>query len=179
MALPPRKLDIYTLALLSGTFIGANQLSAEYTEMSILQRFGSRMQSITSTSLPPKAVEIQARLRAEKERREAAQNGNSMLGKIVAEEQTSVLKEVEKMRADEAAGKHNTTDKSILEKVWLGGEGNDWKAKRDQREKEALEQGRGYGDLIMDQIWEVWSWGKGKGEEVITDEKQQHKEGKR
>jgi len=158
MALPPRKLDIYTLALLSGTFIGANQLSAEYTEMSILQRFGSRM---------------------EKERREAAQNGNSMLGKIVAEEQTSVLKEVEKMRADEAAGKHNTTDKSILEKVWLGGEGNDWKAKRDQREKEALEQGRGYGDLIMDQIWEVWSWGKGKGEEVITDEKQQHKEGKR
>lgn len=36
-----------------------------------------------------------------------------------------------------------------------------WKAQRDEREKKAAEEGKGYGDLIMDQIWDVWTWGKG------------------
>ena len=57
-------------------------------------------------------------------------------------------------------------DRGLLEKVWMGGEPDDWKAKRDQKEKEALEEGRGYGGLIMDQIYEVWGWGKEKTEEV-------------
>lgn len=56
--------------------------------------------------------------------------------------------------------------KGKLKDVWLGGEGDDWKTKRDQREKEALEAGKGYGDLIMEQIWDVWSWGKKSAEEV-------------
>lgn len=41
-----------------------------------------------------------------------------------------------------------------------------WKKERDAREREALEQGKGYGDLIMDQIYEVWNGGKEKVEEV-------------
>lgn len=36
-----------------------------------------------------------------------------------------------------------------------------WKVQRDEREKKAAEEGKGYGDLIMDQIWDVWTWGKG------------------
>lgn len=46
----------------------------------------------------------------------------------------------------------------------------EWKAERDRKEREAEEEGRGYGDLIMDQVWEVWSWGKGKSKED-ADEK--------
>lgn len=37
-----------------------------------------------------------------------------------------------------------------------------------QREKEIkddLEEGKGLGDMITDQIWEVWNWGKGKDDE--------------
>lgn len=72
-------------------------------------------------------------------------------------EKEGVLAEIKK-REEEAKG--------LLEKVWLGGEGKDWKKKRDEREKEALEEGKGYGGLIMDQIWEVWNWRKDKDEEI-------------
>lgn len=68
-------------------------------------------------------------------------------------------------------------ERGLLEKVWMGSEGDDWKAKRDAREKAALEEGRGYGGLIVDQIWEVINWGKDKAEEVKEiDEKVVEKE---
>jgi len=42
----------------------------------------------------------------------------------------------------------------------------------------------GYGDLIMEQIWEVWSWGKdktedlkGKDEDVVKVKKEHKDEG--
>jgi hypothetical protein len=44
-----------------------------------------------------------------------------------------------------------------------------------------LEEGKGYWDLITDQIWEVWSGGKEKVEEIKKkDEKvvEERKEGK-
>lgn len=43
--LPPRKLDIYTITLLSGTLVGGNQLVRDYTGRSIINRiedFGAR-----------------------------------------------------------------------------------------------------------------------------------------
>lgn len=156
MLLPPRKLDVYTFALMTGMFVGGNQLSAEYTGVSIIQRFGNRVSSM-GAGLPPKAVEMQAKLKEEKERRRKLEASTSE--KLFGEgkengEKEGVLGELEKQ------------EKGILKKVWMGNEGEDWKQKRDQREKEALEEGRGYGDLIMDQIWEVWSWGKAQNEEV-------------
>jgi hypothetical protein len=59
-----------------------------------------------------------------------------------------------------------------LQKLWYGEEGDDWKPKRDEREKKALEEGKGYGDLIMSQIWEVWNWGKTGEEEKADDGKE-------
>lgn len=41
-------------------------------------------------------------------------------------------------------------------------EKSQWKKERDEREKEALEEGKGYADMISEQIWEVWNWGKDK-----------------
>lgn len=35
-----------------------------------------------------------------------------------------------------------------------------WKAQREKEIKEDVEGGKGFGDMIIDQIWEVWNWGK-------------------
>ena len=35
-----------------------------------------------------------------------------------------------------------------------------WKNKRDEEVQEALDEGKGIGDMIYDQIWEVVNWGK-------------------
>ncbi|KAE9373942.1 hypothetical protein N431DRAFT_439033 [Stipitochalara longipes BDJ] len=167
--LPPRKLDIYTLGLLSGMFAGGNQLSKEYTGTSILQRFGNRLESVSGRELPPKAREMQARLKEEKARRADGIESVRRKGEELAE-RSRVEKE-----------KKEKEDRGLLEKVWMGSEGEDWKAKRDQREKEALEEGKGYGGLIVDQIWEVWNWGREKTEEIKEkDEKvvAERKEGK-
>lgn len=75
----------------------------------------------------------------------------------------SITEQVEKMRQDK--------ERSMLQKVWYGQEGENWKQKRDEKEKKALEEGKGYGDLIIDQIWEVWNWGK--TEEGNEDEKEE------
>lgn len=54
-------------------------------------------------------------------------------------------------------------EKGLVGRLWMGTEDEGWKERRLREEREALEEGRGYGGLIMDQIWEVWNWGKGKG----------------
>ncbi len=53
-----------------------------------------------------------------------------------------------------------------LQKVWMGDEKPGWKERRLAEEQEKLSQGEGYGGMIMDQIWEVWNWGKEKGEDL-------------
>ena len=37
---------------------------------------------------------------------------------------------------------------------------NVWKVEREKEIKEDIEDGKGFGDMITDQIWEVWNWGK-------------------
>ncbi|CAK3808069.1 hypothetical protein MYCFIDRAFT_39873 [Lecanosticta acicola] len=37
-----------------------------------------------------------------------------------------------------------------------------WKIQRQQEIKEDVEEGKGFADMIMDQIWEVWNQGKTK-----------------
>lgn len=109
--------------------------------------------------LPPKALETQQRLKREKD----LILEQKIQGRLFEDRHGSdgVLAEIERLKEEEKEKK-----RSLVQKVWMGSEGPDWKAKRDEREKEALEDGRGYGGLIMDQIWEVWNWGKDKNEEV-------------
>ena len=40
-----------------------------------------------------------------------------------------------------------------------------WKIEREKEIQEDLEEGKGFGDMIMDQIWEVWNWGKTKDDD--------------
>ena len=178
IALPPRKLDVYTGLLMTGTFLGGNQLAHEYTGRSFVARCKARLQAVQNMTggqgaLPEKAKIMQARLREERERRERGQVVASPVVKKLEVEQAGVLDEVRRKQEDDDKEKK---ERGLIGKLWLGGEGKDWKTKRDQREKEALEEGRGYGGLIMDQIWEVWSWGKDKTEEIKEKDEEVIKE---
>ncbi len=44
----------------------------------------------------------------------------------------------------------------MARRLWYGSETEDWKEKRIRGEKEALEDGRGYGGLIADAVREVF-----------------------
>ncbi|KAI9794956.1 MAG: hypothetical protein M1833_007330 [Piccolia ochrophora] len=56
-----------------------------------------------------------------------------------------------------------TERKGLMDKMWLGDEPPGWKERRAVEEKEALEEGgKGYSGLILDQVWDVWTWGKGQ-----------------
>lgn len=161
--MPPRKFDIYTIALMGSMVVSGNHLTYEYTGRSFLARMKARMASLQSMSegrLPEKAMAMQIRLRQERERREMMQQAHAIPAQQVEEamEESPVLDEVRRKR--EEAFEEEKKERSVLQKVWMGDEGHDWKAKRDQKEREALEEGKGYADLIMDQIWEVWNWGK-------------------
>lgn len=160
--LPPRKFDFYTVGLLIGTGFGANQTCRELTGLSIGQRVAVRVSSMSGATLPSqRARDVSAQLKLERDARRAREEGrNALAGKV--DDKRGVI--------DAVTLKENLAEedkkKGVVEKIWMGNEGEDWKAKRDAREKKALEEGRGYGGLIMDQIWEVWSWGKDKAEEI-------------
>ncbi|KAK3351345.1 hypothetical protein B0H65DRAFT_421077 [Neurospora tetraspora] len=118
----------------SGTFWGFNQLSFDYTGKSIYQRSNEKWAKVLSTgdALPEQAKKNKALIEAERARRKLAQ------------EQAE-----QKEHAEKNGG--------VLTKIWMGDEKEGWKEKRLEEEKKALESGKGYGSLIMDQIWEVWN----------------------
>lgn len=53
---------------------------------------------------------------------------------------------------------------SVLSRIWMGDEKEGWKERRLEEERKALEEGKGYMDMIFEQIWDVWNWDKKKGE---------------
>ena len=56
--------------------------------------------------------------------------------------------------------------RGLLRKAWMGDEKAGWQKRRLERESEELESGKGYGDLIMEQVREVFPrFGGGKGGE--------------
>lgn len=71
--------------------------------------------------------------------------------------------ELEKLKA------RQSQEKGVVDRVWMGGESAGWKERRLREEQKAIEEGKGYSDLIMDHIWDVWNWGR-KTEEEDDDE---------
>ena len=45
----------------------------------------------------------------------------------------------------------------------------EWKTQRKKEIEEEIEEGKGFGDMIVDQIWEVWNWGKPKEDDDRSD----------
>ncbi|KAI9368686.1 hypothetical protein BJX61DRAFT_546292 [Aspergillus egyptiacus] len=157
IALPPRKLDNFTVLLTASFGISANYLTYQHTGRSIVERLEAKIKSSSSHTpqqssllggLPSeRAVEIQEKMRAAREAR-------------LREEGIS-REEKEKLRRQMLQGK------GVLERVWMGEEEEGWKEKRLVEERKALEEGKGYGDLIREHIWDVWTWGeKGKEKEA-------------
>lgn len=145
---------------------GTNQLVHDYSGNSTLHRLGRRMSSMTGTELPEKAKETQARIRAERARRLQLQQQQAEAAGLSEEQKRLLEEQRRKLEQQQKEG-----DKGILERVWMGDSGEDWKEKRDRREKEALsEGGGGYWGLITDQISEVWNGSKKKDEKSSDDE---------
>lgn len=118
----------------------------DYTGESIYQRTIRRFQKMTDGGLPEKAKRTQELMRIERERREAQ------------------LPEAERRRLQEEREKREIAQRGVLGKLWMGNEKGNWKEERAQKDKEALEEGKGYGDLIVEQVKEVFS-SKKEGED--------------
>ncbi|EUC33266.1 hypothetical protein COCVIDRAFT_84508 [Bipolaris victoriae FI3] len=81
-----------------------------------------------------------------------------------ARETQRILQE-EREKGRKALERKEGQQKGVLGKLWMGDEDEGWKEKRLEEERKALEEGKGYGDLIMEQIWDVWNWDKKKGKD--------------
>ncbi|KAF2746218.1 hypothetical protein M011DRAFT_404576 [Sporormia fimetaria CBS 119925] len=125
IALPPRKLDLYTFGLTLGFTGSAVHL---YNHARVSERY----------ALPTESA------------REARRR------KLEAD--------MEKTRQAQREGRETEKKRSFLQKLWMGDEEEGWQERRLAAERKALEEGRGYQGVILDQIWEVWNWGGKKGE---------------
>lgn len=135
MALPPRKMDLRFFVLAGAFSLATNQLAYEYTGQSIYGRFGSRMGSLVGTDLPEGAKRTQQLLREHRER-EAAQKAKE------AEDKKGLAK--------------------VLNDTWMGGEGDNWREQRAEEHRKKFEEGKGIGDLIVEQVTDVWYGNYGK-----------------
>ncbi|MCJ1478883.1 hypothetical protein MMC13_007567 [Lambiella insularis] len=143
IALPPRKLDLYTFSLAGAWLVSANHVTVERTGRGIVGNVTRRLRP-GDGSPRERAREVRDSWLQHPERR------NPPPGIREAEART------ETGRPDgESYGIVGMT-----KKVWLGGEEPGWKERRLREEREALAEGRTYWDLITDQIFEVWNWGK-------------------
>lgn len=150
VAIPPRKLDIFTLALGAGFGLGASRLYQD-------SRHGFTLLGKLDSPLPgmePRMYE--SRVEGEKSKYE------------MVRERLKREKEQQQVAARGEAGDERKGVLDKLDEVWMGGEKPGWQERRKEEEERRIAEGEGYGDMIMDQIREVWSWGrKGEGEAEV------------
>lgn len=149
IAIPPRKLDHLTVLLTGAFCVSANHITREQTGRSILDRLEARVSSSNNKpssspgifrELPSeRAEQIQAQLRA-------ARDAQLRDASLAAEEKG-------KLKA------RQQQEKGMAQRIWMGSETKGWKERRLREEQKALDEGKGYGDLIKEHIWDVWTWG--------------------
>ena len=139
------RISIQNTILGSGSFWAINQLAYDYSGKSIVSRSNERWGAILSSTdaLPSQAETNKKLMEAERERLRRLKAGLPPL---------------------EEGAKEGEEKRGVLGKVWMGDEKEDWKARRLEEERKALESGKGYADLITEQIWDVWNqtWSGGK-----------------
>ncbi|MCJ1281597.1 hypothetical protein MMC26_000917 [Xylographa opegraphella] len=143
VALPPRKLDLYTFSLSSAWLVSANHLTTERTGASIAANITQRL---SRPSPPPPSEHAPARIAEEERRRRLGRDGQALVG-------------AGRQRVAEG-GKQEGGVLARAEQLWMGGEDEGWRERRLREEREALAEGKGYWDLIAEQVWEVWNWGR-------------------
>lgn len=156
IALPPRKLDLYTFSLAGLTFAATNHVVRERTGASLWYK-------LPGTRLPP----LRADLEAEQNRRlleEPIQSQSSVQTRPLFESQPRLDKQLPAARLEHEGHGHGTRLAARAEEIWRGGEPDDWKQRRLAEEQRRLADGEGYWDMIVGQVWEVWNWGEQKAE---------------
>lgn len=147
--MPPRRVGFQAVVIATGTFAAINLLVHDYTGTTLAGRYRDRFSSATASTtssadsstsdfLPEKAKRTQELMRRERERREAA------------------LPEAERRALQEERERKELASRGIFQRLWLGDAKGDWREERRRKEKEALEEGKGYGDLIVEQVKEVF-----------------------
>ena len=135
--LPPRKLDVYTIGLIGTTAYSGNYLVRERSGRSMWQYVVNGSPSPAAAVEPSVSPTEQASL--EKELQYAKQE----MHRLNPSSSPSVSAEVQAAYTQREA----------------------WKAQRNQEIQDDLDVGKGIGEMITDQVWEVWNWGRGKGGE--------------
>jgi hypothetical protein len=174
MALPPRKLDLYGLALAGSFVASANYLTQERTGRGLLgnipsshrQPTGPQGQRTTTTAAAAAAA--------------AAAQGSAEMGRGEKKEPRSRLRE-------EPMSSSSTTSalEAAAKELWVAREAEGWKERRLRDKHDKIAHGEGYGSMILDQIWEVWNWGENKADDVkeenkpVLDQSQQERVGRR
>ncbi|KAI9716359.1 MAG: hypothetical protein M1812_005426 [Candelaria pacifica] len=157
--LPPRKLDFYTFSLSTAFVFSLNEQSVQRTRKSLVQHLDRRRPGLFKELPTEEARDLKDRLR--RERLVRAQPGGQGFEDVdkrgggsdgVGREGVGVLDKVKEREEERKKG--------VVQKIWMGSEEEGWKERRLREEQEALDEGRGYGGLIIDQIWEVWNWGR-------------------
>lgn len=154
-ALPPRKFDAYTIGLIGLTGFSGNYLYKESRGHSIWHVIGGS--------------------RAESLRKDTVGDGDSSLPTERAREFQRQMKEMKERKAlsegRPVPQKDLVPEKgSIVDQVYYGSEKPEgWRERRAREDQEKLAQGKGYGDIILEQIWDVWNWGK-TGDEATKPE---------
>jgi hypothetical protein len=155
IVLPPRKLDLYTLALAGSFVASANLLTKERTGRGLLgnlSSFPSQHQHMGMQGQKTKAEGFAEKYRAEKEPRRLLEETISTSSPVGTRPPSAL----------ETAAKE----------LWMGGETEGWKERRLREEQDKIAQGEGYGSMIMDQIWEVWNWGEKKAADITEKDKE-------
>lgn len=133
--LPPRKLDFFTAGLGMTTVFSANFLTREYTGRSIQQHItGAR---------PP-----------------ALANRENLQGQHPDEAQHMRVSDAVRLERQEALRAQREERPGVAAQVETSTRQAKWARERNLEVQEALDEGKGFGDIIMDQIYEVWHWGK-------------------
>lgn len=164
IALPPRKLDLYTFSLTGAFVASANQIVKERTGAGMLYQ-------LPGVRLPPAAIEYQERMKLREGGRRLLEEGQSQ-----QQDRPSVQEQLQKHQVQHR--EPQGLEKAAKD-LWMGGEKEGWKAKRLAEEQKKLDEGEGYGSMIVDQIWEVWNQGKDKAEEIKEKDEEVVESGKR
>lgn len=170
MALPPRKLDLFTGCLAGGSLLAANHLYRERYGDGLLTRIarGDVQRRHKSDLIGGNGTDgaVAVGLQGDLGRAETGASGARLMGLPTArakevQAQFRAARERQDGGGDGGGGSDNRKDEGVLDKMWYGHEDRDgWKEKRDKEVREKLEEGKGIGDVILDQIWEVWNWRK-------------------
>lgn len=150
IALPPRKLDLYTFSLAGAFVASANHQVKERTGLGFVghasRPFVAGGPTWTRGGAAPAPLD----------QRE--------MGVMSAGSETAGFVEKQlQLQQQQQRGMTIMADQKARE---------DWKTQRLKEEQEKLDQGEGYGSMIVDQIWEVWNQGETKAEELKNKDEQ-------